>query len=218
MATRNYPPNRLARLIQLFPKLFFLAFISIFVWSIYILTHLVSDKSTTSIEDFHPIKPNTLNARKNITLPVEEVKNEVLDDLSDDSPDENMPDESKFEIVYRIPQPETTTKKLELETNINKLNDSDDEFSRLNYTEKELKSIRAVRECYRMKEAEANLQLFDDIEKSPPKPDKSIFFIHTTCLNSTRVTMNARYLKTIASASDLHSYIFVEQSFFFSYS
>lgn len=234
MVKRNYLANQYssAHLIQLFRKIFFLALITVCVLSIYIFTYSVSDKSTTSIEVFRPIKPKTLNARNNITFPVEEVKNEVLGGLSDDSPnendgspdenddspDENMPDESKFKIAYRVTQPETTTKELELEIKINKLKDSDDRFLRLNYTEKELTSIRAVRECYRMREADANLQLFDDIEKSPPKPDKSIFFIHTTCLNSTRVTMNARYLKTIASASDLHSYIskyLFEQSIFF---
>lgn len=56
----------------------------------------------------------------------------------------------------------------------------------------DLKTINAAKECYKLRNSAENLQILDDIEKTPPKPDKSIFFIDTTCYDESRVTLNAR--------------------------
>lgn len=67
-------------------------------------------------------------------------------------------------------------------------------FQYPNYSKQELDLIKARRQCFQLKEPAKNLQLFDDLEKRSPSPDKSIFFTITTCLNSSRATMKARYL------------------------
>lgn len=56
----------------------------------------------------------------------------------------------------------------------------------------DLKTINAAKECYKLRNSAENVQILDDIEKTPPKPDKSIFFIDTTCYDESRVTLNAR--------------------------
>lgn len=62
-----------------------------------------------------------------------------------------------------------------------------------NYTKSELDQIESVRECYRIKEHDERLVFLDDILQSPPKPDKAIFFINTSCAkNGSRVTLNSR--------------------------
>lgn len=61
------------------------------------------------------------------------------------------------------------------------------------YTDEELNKIDAAKKCYEIDESGADdIKWLDDIEKIPPKPDKSIFFIDITCLGSKRVTLNAR--------------------------
>lgn len=52
--------------------------------------------------------------------------------------------------------------------------------------------IKTNTECYQIKNSVKNLNLLDDIETSPPKLDKSIFFIDTSCYTESRVALNAR--------------------------
>lgn len=54
------------------------------------------------------------------------------------------------------------------------------------------RNINNNKECYKLKKSIENVIFFDDIEKTPPKPDKSIFFIDTTCYDDPRVQMNSR--------------------------
>lgn len=63
-----------------------------------------------------------------------------------------------------------------------------------NYSKKELDGINAAKQCYKLKNPDQNLQLLNDLENPPPKPDKSIFFVITTCSNTSHVSLTARYL------------------------
>lgn len=68
------------------------------------------------------------------------------------------------------------------------------QFQYPNFTKEELDRINAAKQCYQFKESSPNVQLLNDLEDPPPKPDKSIFFVITTCVNDSRVTLKARYL------------------------
>lgn len=61
-----------------------------------------------------------------------------------------------------------------------------------NYTEKDLQQINEANQCYKVTNSFKNLQLFEDIDKSPQKPDKTIFFTILSCINTTRITLTAR--------------------------
>lgn len=58
--------------------------------------------------------------------------------------------------------------------------------------EEYIKKINTGKECYKLKKSIGNVIFFDDIEKTPPKLDRSIFFIDTTCYDDPRVQMNSR--------------------------
>ncbi|XP_031627248.1 lactosylceramide 4-alpha-galactosyltransferase-like [Contarinia nasturtii] len=75
------------------------------------------------------------------------------------------------------------------------------EFRYLNYTKAQVEKIKRDKKCYELEKPVENVQFIDDIEISPPKPDTSIFFIATSCMNDGQFTLNARETCAIESAA-----------------
>lgn len=65
-------------------------------------------------------------------------------------------------------------------------------FTYPNYTKDVLEKIRTAKQCFKLENPPENVQLIVDLEKSPPKTNRSIFFVLTTCLKTSRVAMSAR--------------------------
>lgn len=74
-----------------------------------------------------------------------------------------------------------------------KVDVTNSKFQYPNYTREVLDKIRVAKRCFRLENPPQNLQLIDDLEKNPPKTDKSIFFLLTSCLNVSSVQLSARY-------------------------
>jgi len=88
----------------------------------------------------------------------------------------------------------------ELETTSSKIS----EFQYPNYTQKELDKIKESNECHKPNVSLADMKLIEDIDVSPPKPNKAIFFINTSCIRNYRVTLNARQTCAIESAARMN--------------
>lgn len=125
------------------------------------------------------INPTAFGNRNSANHSQQVSANHLLDKKSDEVEPESTASEPKPKIIVNNSERETWS----------------DQFQYPNYTDQELNKINAAKKCYRMNESDSNLQLLDDIENPPPKPDKSIFFIDTTCLSSSPITLNARYSK-----------------------
>lgn len=67
----------------------------------------------------------------------------------------------------------------------------------LHYTKEQLEKIQRDRTCYEVNDSIEKVQFLDDIENPPPKPDKSIFFVSTSCVNDAQITLTARYIKLV---------------------
>lgn len=197
-------------LIQHSRKLFILGTIAFCI----LLIYKTGNRNSVPNKSAHQIVPKTFLDQESDELPEKLVK----DLLDNESKEQISSDQQNHEIIsdleeneYDVLKPETKIDeqepeigKTDSEIEIKQLEDSNDEFPDPNYNETQLAKIREVRECYTLKESDESVQLFDDIEKFPPKPDKSIFFIESTCLNSTRFKMNARYLKKLFCSSIFH--------------
>lgn len=197
-------------LIQHSRKLFILGTISFCILFIFI----IGKRNSVPNRSAHQMNLKTFLDQENDKLPeksvIDSLENVSIDQISSDQQNhEAYSDLRTYE--YDVSKPETKIgeQKSEIDKTssgieIKQLQDSNDEFPDPNYNEMQLAKIREVRQCYTLKESDHNVQLFDDIEKFPPKPDKSIFFIDSTCLKSTRVDLNARQACAIESAAKLN--------------
>lgn len=169
------------RLIQYLKKLFFLGSIAICI----LLIYTIGSRNSVPNRSIYRIILEQVGDQ-NSTISPDISGKDLLNVLNNKTVDRLTSDQPKLKT--KIDEQKSAIE-------INKSENSNDEFPDPNYIEADLAKIKKAKECYTVKEPDESVQLFDDFEKIPPKPDKSIFFIVTTCLNSTRVEMNARYLK-----------------------